>query len=413
MPKRYGHLYNRLYTDDNLWVAYNNSRHGKSYVDNMLRHKEFDERQMLRDIKNALIEHTYRTSRYTTMTIHEPKERLIFRLPYNPDRVVHHVIMNIMEPIWTNLIPNTSYSCIKGRGIIGAYKYVKRCLCDKSDTKYCLKMDIKKFFPSVNHEQLFNIVSHNIKDPELLCLLHEIITSTDRYVQDTNNGTLGYNLPIGNYLSQFFANIMLRKLYLVLINKYPGIKIVIYMDDIVILSSSKSVLHEVLHSTIDTLMSMDLTLKGNYQIFPVAARGIDFCGFRFYHDHVDLRRSLFLKIRRLCLKYKHGRISRQDFYKKMASYKGWIVCANSKKFCDWIYRNTGWYCSCWRGDVYKLSWIKDKYIKIVHIEKHKKYFCIQAVYHGRKIIIKSKNTKLLNNLLNQRFFIYTKLIEHI
>ena len=78
-------------------------------------------------------------------TIYEPKERLIFRLPYYPDRIVHHAIMNILEPIWVSVFTTDSFSCIKKRGITGAMRKVKLALKDIENTRYCLKIDVKKF----------------------------------------------------------------------------------------------------------------------------------------------------------------------------------------------------------------------------------------------------------------------------
>jgi RNA-directed DNA polymerase len=90
---------------------------------------------------------TYKTSAYTTFTIFEPKERIIFRLPYFPDRITHHAVMNIMEPIFTSMFTADTYSCIKGKGIHAAANAVKVALKDVPGTEYCLKLDIKKFYP--------------------------------------------------------------------------------------------------------------------------------------------------------------------------------------------------------------------------------------------------------------------------
>lgn len=131
---------------------------------------------------------TYRTSTYKTFTIYEPKERIIFKLPFYPDRIVHHAIMNILEPIWVSIFINNTYSCIKGRGIHKAVRDIQQDLKDIDGTKYCLKLDIKKFYPSIDHDVLKSIIRKKIKDEKLLNLLDGIIDSTD-------------GVPIGNYLS--------------------------------------------------------------------------------------------------------------------------------------------------------------------------------------------------------------------
>lgn len=136
-----------------------------------------------------LLTGTYVTSKYKTFKIYEPKERIIFSLPYYPDRIIHHAIMNILEPIWVNIFIDNTYSCIKGRGIHKLAKDLKGDLQkDRENTKYCLKLDITKFYPSIDHDILKKIIRKKIKDKLLLVLLDSIIDSAE-------------GVPIGNYLS--------------------------------------------------------------------------------------------------------------------------------------------------------------------------------------------------------------------
>src|SRR5690606_13045706 len=99
---------------------------------------------------DLLLSKTYTTSPYSKFTIYEPKEREISCLPF-PDRIVHHAVMNILEPVFTSMFTADTYSCIKGRGIHAAVNNLKAALKDRPGTKYCLKLDIKKFYPSVKH----------------------------------------------------------------------------------------------------------------------------------------------------------------------------------------------------------------------------------------------------------------------
>lgn len=140
--------------------------------------------------------------------------------------------MNILEPIWLSIFTKDTYSCIKNRGIHKLVNNLKKALkSDPEGTKYCLKLDIKKFYPSINHDILKQIIRYKIKDEELLQLLDEIIDSAE-------------GVPIGNYLSQFFAN-----LYLAYFDHWIKeiLKVIYYFrycDDITILGSSKEELHE-------------------------------------------------------------------------------------------------------------------------------------------------------------------------
>jgi retron-type reverse transcriptase len=253
---------------------------------------------------------TYKTSEYKTFIIHEPKERKVYSLPYFPDRIVHHAIMNILEPIFLSVFTADTYSCIKDRGIHAAAYGVKSALKDIPETKYCLKLDVKKFYPSVDHEILKVLLRRKIKDRDLLWLLDEIIDST--------NG-----LPIGNYLSQYFANFYLTY-FDHWLKEVKGVRYYFrYTDDLVILSGSKTYLHGLLSEIREYLdVELKLTVKGNYQVFPVASRGIDFVGYCFYHTHVGLRKSIKQNFARMLAK-RRNRAS-------IASYFGWAVHCDSK-----------------------------------------------------------------------------------
>lgn len=128
---------------ENLRLADEKARRGKlrSYGVKVF---DRDRENNLLALHEALLTKTFKTSRYEVFTVREPKERLIYRLPYYPDRIVHHAIMNVLEPIWLKVFPYNTYSCIKGRGINGAMKRVKEILKDKENSRYCLKIDIRK-----------------------------------------------------------------------------------------------------------------------------------------------------------------------------------------------------------------------------------------------------------------------------
>lgn len=222
--------------------------------------------------------------------------------------------MNILEPVWMKQFISTTYSCIKGRGIhkcLKDLKYVLRKYPNK--TTYCLKFDIKKFYPSINHRILKRIIRRKIKDKTLLKILDEII--------DSANG-----VPIGNYLSQYFAN-----LYLTPFDRYC--KSILkckfyyrYADDIVILSNDKQWLHSILSEIKQFLkLQLKLELKENYQIFPVDSRGIDFVGYVFRHKHTLLRKSIKVKMIR-----KLNHLSKDVLQRVIPSYQGWLRWCNSK-----------------------------------------------------------------------------------
>lgn len=230
--KRYGNLKEKILSDENLQLAEKKARKGKG---NTYGVKRYDRRPelSLELIKKQLDDGSYRTSPYHIFKIYEPKERTIYQLPYYPDRIVHHVLMNILEPIFVKWFTTDTYSCIKGRGIHAVAKKVERDLYNHpKETQYCLKLDVMKFYPSIDQDILIKMLKTKIKDPWLMDILVEIIKSTERGV------------PIGNYLSQFFANIYLNEIDH-WIKEVLRIKCYYrYCDDIVIFGSSKEQLYK-------------------------------------------------------------------------------------------------------------------------------------------------------------------------
>ena len=262
---------------------------------------------------------TYKTSSYTIFKVYEPKERTVYRLPYFPDRITHHAVMNVLEPLFLSVFTADTFSCLKGRGIHGAAYAVRKALRDESGTQYCLKLDIQKFYPSIDHNVLKALLRKKIKDKDLLWLLDEIINSAP-------------GLPIGNYLSQYLANFYLTYFDHWLKEEKRVKYYFRYADDLVILHHDKQYLHN-LFSEIREYLDTDLRLqvKGNYQVFPVAARSLDFVGYRFYHSHTLLRKSIKQNIAR--------KVSRGISPQSRASYWGWMKYCNSSHLIKKLYKN--------------------------------------------------------------------------
>ena len=316
--KRKGNLFHKITSKENLLASELKARRGKAYQYGV---RIFDKNKEtnINQLHEMLVSKNYNTSEYTTFTVYEPKERLVYRLPYFPDRITHHAIMNVMEPLFTRWFTNDSYSSIKGKGIHNAAENLKEALKDKENTIYCLKLDIVKFYPNVNHEILKQLLRKKIKDQDLLWLLDEIIESSE-------------GLPIGNYLSQYFANF-----YLTYFDHWikEDLKIKYYFryaDDIIILSKSKSHLHEV-RALIKQYLNdnLKLQIKDNYQVFPVQARGIDFVGYVFYHTHVLLRKSIKKRFAKA--------VSKKASQQTIAAYNGWTKHCNSKNLIKKILPN--------------------------------------------------------------------------
>lgn len=305
---RKGNLYSIVCDIGTLHLADSIARLGKENQYGVKKHDPIKEQNLLQ-LQESLINKTYKTSTYSTFKVFEPKERDVSRLPYYPDRIAHHGIMIPLKPIFTSSFTADTYGNIEGRGPHKAADKIKEVLRkDEVGTQYCLKLDIRKFYPSVNHGILKKQLRRKIKDKDLLWLLDEIIDSAP-------------GLPIGNYTSQYFSNFYLTG-FDHWIKQEKKVKYYFrYVDDIVILAPDKESLQKLFIEIRQYLsVQLNLTVKSNYQIFPVAVRGIDFLGYVFFHKYTLLRKSIKKRFARAIAKG----ASRQT----LAAYWGWV------KHCD-------------------------------------------------------------------------------
>lgn len=311
--KRKNNLYQEVYSIENLQVADTIARKGKAKQYGVIAHDRNREQNII-SLHESLINKAYQTSAYSTFTIFEPKEREIFRLPYFPDRIVHHAVMLVMEPIFVSTFTADTYSCIKGKGINAAADAVKKALKDEAGTTYCLKLDIKKFYPNIDHRILKQLLRRKIKDVDMLWLLDSIIDSAP-------------GLPIGNYLSQYFANFYLTY-FDHWIKEQKKVKYYFrYADDLVFLSDNKEQLHQLKNDITEYLQSkLKLTVKSNWQVFPIKARGLDFVGYVFFHHYTLIRKSIKKNFAR--------KVAKGISPASIASYKGWCKWANCKNLLN-------------------------------------------------------------------------------
>jgi hypothetical protein len=205
---------------------------------------------------------------------------------------------------------------------------VKQALRDVDNTRYCLKIDIRKFYPSIDHDILKQVIRRKIKCPDTLWLLDQVIDSAP-------------GVPIGNYLSQYFANLYLTY-FDHWIKEEVGIKYYFrYADDMVFLHGDKAFLHGLLVRINDYMHArLHLSLKGNYQVFPVSARGIDFVGFVFYHTHTRMRKGIKKNFCRAVAKLNQRKnIPERDYKQRISSWLGWAKYSNSRHLLKTIIKS--------------------------------------------------------------------------
>lgn len=306
--KRKGNFYDKIYSIENLILADKFARKKKQNQPSV---REFDKEREAKIIQlhDMLKNKTYKTSEYKIFPVWEPKERWVYRLPYWPDRIAHWAAMIHLAPMFTACFTSHSYSCIKGKGIHPLSYDLRRVLKDVENTKFCLKIDIKKFFPNINHNILKAQLRRKIKDKDVLWFLDEIIDSAP-------------GLPIGNYPSGFFSNFYLNGFDHWLKEKMGVKKCFRYSDDLVILSRSKEYLHALLAQIREYFTThLKLEIKHNYQIFLVASRGVDIVGYKHFHTHVLIRKS----IKQNCARA----LAKNRKFVTIASYNSWLNHANT------------------------------------------------------------------------------------
>ena len=301
--KRINNLYAKIISVDNLKLADKKAQKGKSKQFGVINHNLNKEQNIL-DLHKILLNKEYKTSKYSVFIIKEKKIREISRLPYFPDRIVHHAIMNYLEKIFVNSFISQTYNCIKRRGILKGLIQLNKDL-KKGEYKYCLKLDIRKFYPSINNEILKKKLRIKFKDKDLLNLLDEIIDSNKR------------GIPLGNYLSQYFANFYLSS-FDHWMKEVKKIKSYIrYCDDMIVLGNDKKELH-LLAKEIQEYLKKNIDLElSKYQVFPTRC-GIDFLGYVSYPTHISLRKSIKQKMKKTLNN------------KNKSSYYGWTKHCNAR-----------------------------------------------------------------------------------
>lgn len=325
--QRFGNLWSKICDFDNLLGAHECAQRDKKYYKEVKMVNSNPE-HYIRLIQQSLLNKTYRiTARdYEVSEICDKgKVRELWKLSYYPHRIIQWAVMLQIEKIFMQVFCDHTCASIKSKGGSHAYKLMRQYMKkNPEDTKYCLKIDVKKFYPNINHDILKQLLRKKFKDDDLLKLLDIII--------DSFPGKIG--LPIGSYLSQFLANYYLAY-FDHWLKEELGVKMVIrYMDDVVIFGPTSEYLHTI-HEEISQYLSqkLRLKLKGNWQIFPSNARGVDFIGYKFFHEYVLLRKTTCKKFKRKMLqilkKYEENKMISKAEFCCANSYIGWLLKCNS------------------------------------------------------------------------------------
>lgn len=289
--KSYNHLYEKLLNPNNIRVAIKKASKGKR---GRKRVKEILERidEYIPYFQNFII--NYKTRHKKPKVIYEGinRKRREIIVPSFDEQVMHHAIVNVLEPIIMKGIYFHAYGSLPKRGAHGAKKYIEKWIKnDSKNCKYFLKMDIKQFFPSIPHDKLKQHIIKYIHDDKFINIFFRVIDSTDK------------GLPLGFHTSHWLANWYLQGLDRYIKQELKAKYYIRYMDDMVIFSSNKRKLHKIRKEIKDYLKdNLGLEMKGNWTVhkFDYNGKGkpLDFMGFKFYQNRTILRRKVMLKMTR-------------------------------------------------------------------------------------------------------------------
>ena len=337
--KRYKHLFEQIISFENLIAAFRKAVQGKRSKAAVATFEVNLEKELLQ-LEKELWHKTYHPGSYRSFFIHDPKKRLISAAPFR-DRVVHHAICNVIEPIFERTFIHDSYANRKGKG---THKAIVRYQQYARQYKYVLKCDIRKFFPSIDHEILKQELRWKIACPDTLWLLDLIIDASnlqephapffpgdDLFTpQQRRRG-----LPIGNLTSQFWANVYMNRFdhFVKEELRVPGY--IRYVDDFVLFHNSTSALAEYRQAVHHYLESLRLLAHPNKTHIHATQRGVPFLGFRVYPYYRVLQKVKTHRFRRYLHRqvgaYRNGTVPALSMEQSLNSWLGHIRFGQSHR----------------------------------------------------------------------------------
>ena len=332
--KTYKHLYKQVHDFENIYLAYRKARKGKRGRMQPAMFERVQEDEMLA-LQAELQNKTYNPGEYHSFFIHDPKKRLISAAPFR-DRVIHHALCNVIEPIWEKRFIDDSYA---NRVNKGTHRALDRTQEFSRTYKYFLQCDVKQFFPSIDHQILMNEFSRLIKDKDTLWLCENILKSGEgvlvkeyNMVYFEGDDLFATNrprgLPIGNLTSQFWANVYMNEFDHFVKREMKCTAYIRYVDDFVLFSNDKNQLANWRNQIIEKMKTLRLTLHEECaQIFPTST-GIPFLGFRVYPNHrlLKTRKAIYFrrKLDRLSVSYRNKRILFEKINQTIQSWVNYV-----------------------------------------------------------------------------------------
>jgi retron-type reverse transcriptase len=341
MAKSFRNLYSQVTSFENLWEAYHKARRGKRYKEPAAWFDLRVEENMLR-LREELITRTYQPGGYHHFRIREPKPRLISAAPFR-DRVVHHALVNVLEPIYEARFSASSYACRVGKGTHAA---VERAHLAVRHFRWMLKGDVMKFFPSVDHAIMKAVLFRKITDAEVQWLIGLIL--------DSGAGVLAAEapplwfagddllapaerpkgLPIGNLTSQFFANVLLNEMDQFVHAKVQPSDYVRYADDFILFDNDRSKLDVARKLVAEKLTELRLRMHTDKTSVRPCGQGVRFLGFRLLPQTRRVDSGAVNRFRRRMRRYRalrqQGRLPVGRLTQSVQSWLAHVRFANTR-----------------------------------------------------------------------------------
>ena len=339
--KSHGFLFEKLIDEQNILSAIKFSSRRKRDRDDVCHVLENTE-TYIKKLQTLLIEKKYKVQTHKAVKIFDEtskKDRFIIQPKYVYEQIIHHAVIQVLQPIFMHGMYDFSCGSIPGRGGVYGKRYIEKYIQIHNDAsiKYCLKLDIKHFYQTVDIDILKAKFKKIIRDERFLDVLYYIIDSN---IAECDGELKNMGLPIGFYTSQWFANFYLQE-FDHFIKEQLHIKCYVrYADDIVIFGSNKRQLHKDFLAIKEYLSTIHLEVKQNWQVFKFdyinkkgkrTGRPLDFMGFKFYRDKTTLRKHIFLSAIRTARRIsKKEKITWFDACQIM-SYTGWFKHTDTYK----------------------------------------------------------------------------------
>ena len=342
----YKNIFDKIISLENLfsaWDKFKSDKQKKRDVQKFEWRLEENIFQLRRDLKYG----RYKHGAYTSFYIHDPKQRHIHKAIVR-DRILHHAVFAVLNPIFEPTFISNSLSCRIGKGTHKGIDILGKTLRQVSSNSFkpcfALKCDIKKFFETVDHSILLSIIHKRIKDVDAIWLLKEIVESS---ISKYSTLFERKGLPLGNLTSQLFANIYLNEFDQFIKHKLKIKHYVRYTDDFVIVNGNKLYLENLIVS-IRSFLSNELALELHPKKVTMRKfhQGVDFLGYILLPHHRLLRtktkKRIFRKLKKKTEEYKNGVISKQTLEQSLQSYLGVLSHANAYKIGQKL-KNQFWF----------------------------------------------------------------------